>query len=160
MTINLLEFAIKNNQVGDFFRGKGQYFLPSPDYEGHVHGANMGGFARVFAEQSNLNSTIFDDAFLFFLKDLAVSKEDVGNLLSNLSSYFSQKSRGAFSESIIFLNSSSQGSLILQKYFSKINHSSFVAEVKDQIVRHAKFIRNKGSSLLIDIVDDLHNIKE
>lgn len=26
-----------------FFRGQHKYFVPSRDYEGHVHGAHMGG---------------------------------------------------------------------------------------------------------------------
>lgn len=157
MTLNLLEVAIENNEAEDFFRGRGQYHIPSPDYEGHLHGANMGGFARVFAESSEINSTAFDNAFLVFLQSLAVSKEDVGHLLSNLSSYFALKNRGGFPDSRIFENSTSQGSVMVLKYLEEVNESALIKDVKDQVLRHAKFISGKGNNLLDGIAKKLLN---
>lgn len=154
MKYNLLEVAIEADEIGDFFRGNGKYFRSSPDYDGHVHGAHMGGAARVYAEESSSNTMIFDKVFLGFLNGLTVSKEDVGHLLVNLSSYFAQKSRGGFSESKIFESDSSPGSIAVKLYFSKVKQTPVISEVKEQIQRHARFIKEKGNSFLDDFVKD------
>ena len=155
MTKNLLVYAIENNEEDDFFRGRGRYHVPSPDYEGHVHGAHMGGYARSFAEESVENSIAFDEAFFSFVKSLTVSEEDVEHLLSNLSSYFSQKSRGGFSDSKIFEIPSTPGSILIKKYLEKISSSPVIEKVKSKIHVHAQFISGKGYSLLADIIKNL-----
>lgn len=155
MKSNFLEYAIHSDEVGDYFRGNGKYFVPSQDYDGHVHGAHMGGDARVFAEASLSNSIAFDESFLTFLNTLLVSKEDVSHLLANLSSYFAQKSRGGFSNSKLFENLSSPGSVLLKEYISKVKESAIIFEVKEQILRHAQFIKLKGSGLLENIVGEI-----
>ena len=154
MKYNLLKVAIEADEIGDFFRGNGKYFKPSSDYGGHVHGAHMGGAARVFAEESSSNAMIFDKIFLEFLNDLTVSKEDAGHLLANLSSYFAQKNRGGFSESKIFESDSSPGSIAVKLYFFKVKQTPVISEVKEQIQRHARFIKEKGNSFLDDFVKD------
>lgn len=148
MTTNLFETAVNKKEITDFFRGNGKYLIPSPDYEGHVHGALIGGCARTYAELSPSNMKIFNDAFIEFLKSLEVSKEDLNHLLANLSSYFSQKSRDGFVDSHLFENESDLSSGILKEYLKNIYQAPFIDEVKDQIGRHVKFTKKKGFSLL------------
>lgn len=155
MTNNLFELAIAADEVNAFFRGEGKYFVPSPNYEGHVHGAHMGGFARTYAEKSDVHSDRFDQAFLVFMQSLDINKKDLNHLLANLSAYFSQKSRGGFLTSVIFSDMSSAGSRLLGSYIAEIYKSPFSREVQDQIMRHAKFISSKGNSVLSEIVENL-----
>lgn len=159
MTINLFELAINSNEVNAFFRGEGKYLIPSPDYDGHVHGAHMGGAARSYAEQSSSNSKDFDKAFLSFIESLNVSSEYLNHLLANMSSYFGQKSRNGFSDSVLFDTTLSPGSLLVSAYLKHVDQSSFADDVKGHVLRHTKFINNKGSSLLNDIVNELSNIR-
>jgi len=159
MTTNAFEEAINSNELNAFFRGEGKYHIPSRDYNGHMHGAQMGGAARSYAEQSSSHTNDFDKGFLNFIESLDVSCEDLNHLLANMSSYFGQKSRNGFPDSILFDNASSLGSLLVIDYLKKIDQASFANEVKDQVLRHAKFINNKGSSLLNDILIELPNIK-
>ncbi len=155
MTSNLFEAAIEKDEIDDFFKGKNKYFVPSQDYEGHVHGAHMGGCARVYAEKSKANTEAFDKALLQFLNSLEVSREDLNDLLANLSSFFAQKNRGGFNQSRLFESKESMESSMLYDYLNKIYQSSFSEEVKDQINRHAKFANKKGNSLLADIAINL-----
>ena len=155
MKSNILESAILSNETNDFFRGYGKYNIPSPDYEGHVHGAQMGGAARTYAEKSEVCSENFDRAFMEFLNSLSISKEDLNHFLANLSSYFAQKSRGGFPYSKLFETSSSSGSVFVKEYLNKIVKAPFFQDVKVSLVKHAAFINNKGFDLLIDIVNEL-----
>lgn len=155
MKNNLFEAAILSNETSDFFRGYGKYNIPSPDYEGHVHGAQMGGAARTYAEKSEECSENFDRAFIDFLNSLSISKEDLNHLLANLSSYFAQKSRGGFPHSKLFEASSSSGSVFVKEYLKKIVQAPFFLDVKASLGKHAAFINKKGFSLLVDIVNDL-----
>lgn len=150
---NLFESAIEDNETNMFFRGEGRYFVPSPDYEGHVHGAHMGGHARTYADRSESNSTTFDKAFLEFLKSLSVTEEDLDHLLANLSAYYSQRSRGGFSFCRLFDDPTSIESILLKDYLVKVGRSSFSSSAEDQIARHAAFLRKKGYSLLSNIIE-------
>lgn len=152
---NLFETAVYQNETSSFFRGEGKYFVPSPDYEGHSHGAHMGGYARTYADSSLVCSREFDQAFLAFIESLKVCKEDLNHLLANLSAYFAQKSRGGFANSNIFSNKASKGSTLLKDYMAEISKSQFSKEVRDQILRHVKFTGKKGNALLMEIVEDL-----
>jgi hypothetical protein len=152
MKNNLFKMAIESNSAPAFFRGQSQYFVPSPDYEGHVHGAQMGGAARVYAEESSYHSKEFDEAFLIFLDSLDVSREDLNHLLANLSSYFAQKSRGGFPDSHLFETHDNPEWNILNEFIQKVFDSSFFEDVEAQIKRHAIFIDKKGYNFLLDIV--------
>lgn len=155
MTINYFEDAIEKSEIPEFFRGENKYFVPSRDYEGHVHGAHMGGCARVYAEHSKTNARAFDAAFLQFLNSLSISKEDFGHLLANLSSFFAQRSRGGFPESDLFNDTESPESYALREYLKDIYESPLRAEIEAQADRHAKFISRKGYNLLENIIFDV-----
>lgn len=158
MTLNLFESAIVDNEENEFFRGHGKYLVPSQDYDGHLHGAHMGGHARTYAELSTDHSKRFDEAFLNFMKSLEVNEEDLTHLLANMSSYFGQKSRGGFPESSIFNDKTSLGSRILRDYMVKIYRAKFLKEAQDKILRHAEFIRKKGSTILMETIEDLQMV--
>ncbi len=44
---NLFKNALIKNETEEFFRRASNYFVRSWDFEGHVHGANISGSARV-----------------------------------------------------------------------------------------------------------------
>jgi hypothetical protein len=157
MTNNLFQIAINNNEIAEFFRGQGKYFVASRDYDGHVHGAHMGGCVRVYVEESPENSESFDNAFLLFLGSLDVSKEDLNHLLANLSSYCAQRSRNGFPDSHLFDDREKQAWIDLNCYLYKIYNSPFQNEVKDKIMRHANFINKKGYRFVIDIISNFNN---
>ncbi len=56
MINNIFESALSKNETNFFFMGIGEYRVPSPDYEGHIYGANIGGPARTYSEESNLKA--------------------------------------------------------------------------------------------------------
>ena len=141
MTTNLFKSAIASNQVNEFFRGDGSYHVASPDYEGHVYGANMGGHARTYADFNLSNCKQFDVEFLKFLGSFLPSKEDLNHLLANISAYFSQKIRGGFANSKLFESDSSPGSIAVKEFLLKVKKTSFAAGVDSQINRHAVFMR-------------------
>jgi hypothetical protein len=155
MMNNQFESALAANDFEAFFRGIGKYFVQDPDNRGHVHGAKMGGAARTFADQSESNARIFDEAFLTFVKRLSVTKEDLSHLLANLSSYSAQKSRGGFKHSNFFDNKDSAGIALVKLYLEEIKNSPFGNEVKEKIIKHANFIDRKGSNMLIEIISDI-----
>ncbi len=157
MKNNLFEFAIDLNETNQFFHGEGRYHVPSSDYEGHVHGANMGGHARTHADLNSSNCKRFEAEFLFFLRELSPSKEDLSHALANISSYLSQKSAGGFAQSKLFETKTSPGALILRDFIKRINQMPFATEVANQINRHAEFARKKGNDTLIGILDDIKN---
>lgn len=155
MTDNLFESALAATEVEAFFRGTGKYFVQDLDNRGHVHGAQMGGAARTFADQSESNANIFDEAFLTFVKSLNVTKEDLSHLLANLSSYFGQRSRGGFQNSHLFDSKVNSGTVLVRNYLEKIKNSPFGDEVNEQINKHANFINRKGSSLLSEMIAEM-----
>ncbi|MBB1316797.1 hypothetical protein H5123_03970 [Shewanella sp. SR43-4] len=155
MTNNNFQKAIQSGNVYDFFRGKGSYFISSPDYDGHVHGAQMGGAARVYAEESREHSKEFDKFFLEFLDSLEVSEDDLNHLLANLSSYCAQKSRGGFTYSFLFENQNGPEWDSVNRYLNEVSKSSFFGNVKSQIARHANFINKKGYKFLSYIFETL-----
>tara|TARA_R110000796_G_scaffold200583_1_gene316591 strand:+ start:775 stop:1260 length:486 start_codon:yes stop_codon:yes gene_type:complete len=161
MINNNFQKAIESGSVHDFFRGKGSYFIPSPDYDGHVHGAQMGGAARVYAEESREHSKEFDKFFLEFLEflefldSLEVSEDDLNHLLANLSSYCAQKSRGGFTYSFLFENQNGPEWNSVNRYLNEVSKSSFFGNVKSQIARHANFINKKGYKFLSYIFETL-----
>ena len=157
MSKNLFESAINKNETNDFFRGNGKYFVPSPDYDGHVHGANIGGYARVFAENNKKSMMEFEHAFILFLQSLEVSKEDLAHLLANLSAFFAQRSRNGFSASCLFKKKEAIEYQVLLSYIKKIRCSSFFEDIKDQLQRHANFIEKKGECVLSDIIQIVEN---
>jgi hypothetical protein len=148
MINNNFQKAIQSGNVYDFFRGKGSYFISSPDYDWHVHGAQMGGAARVYAEESREHSKEFDKFFLEFLDSLEVSEDDLNHLLANLSSYCAQKSRGGFTYSFLFENQNGPEWDSVNRYLNEVSKSSFFENVKSQISRHANFLNKKGYRFL------------
>jgi hypothetical protein len=155
MINNNFQKAIESGSVHDFFRGKGSCFIPSPDYDGHVHGAQMGGAARVYAEESREHSKEFDKFFLEFLDSLEVSEDDLNHLLANLSSYCAQKSRGGFTYSHLFENQNEPEWGCVSRYLNEVSKSYFFENVETQISRHANFIKKKGYKFLSDIFETL-----
>lgn len=160
MNENLFQIALRNKEIGDFFRGNGRYKVQSQDYEGHVHGANMGGAANVFCDLSLENSKIFDRAFEDFIKSLDVSKEDFSHFLANISSYAAQKSRGSFLNSRLFESNKTIASKLVREYIKKIDSSPFGKDVAAQFNRHLKFTTSKGLNLLNDSIVDLSNLTQ
>lgn len=155
MTNNLFKSAVEKRETNDFFRGERDYFVPSPDYEGHVHGAMMSGHARNFADESVENARIFDELFIEFIQSLNVNREDLNHLLANLSSYFANRSRDGFAESNLFESNGSPGYIELYNYLGKVINSEFCKEAKDQIEKHSKFIEKKGSNVLANIYAEI-----
>ena len=151
MTNNLFEVALEKGEVNSFFRGEDNYFIPSPGYEGHVHGAHMGGCVRVFVEKDTLNAERFDEAFIEFLKGLELNKSDLNHLLANLSAFFSQKSRNGFSKSRLFNSEKTLEYKILFDYIKSIYQSDIYNDSKEQLARHASFIERKGYPILNNI---------
>ncbi len=157
MAINLFECALSSNEVNYFFRGEGRYHVASLDYDGHVHGAHMGGHARIYADLNSSNCISFDAAFLSFLQSLSPSIEDLNHALANVSSYCAHKNAGGFSQSKLFVSMTSLGALSLREFILRINQMPFAEEVSDQINRHAEFMRRKGSDILINILEGIKN---
>ncbi len=153
--VNLFELALNNKETDNFFRGEGVYFVPSPDYEGHVHGANISGHAHTFLKASSDNGKKFDDSFINFIKDLSLTEADLSNFLANFSSYVAQKSSHKLPGSNLFLEMDSLESTLVKNYLLKFKSAGALNEYKDKLNTHASFACRKGNEILKKILEEL-----
>ena len=153
--VNLFKKAIDTGEVADFFRGTGEYFVPSPDYEGHVHGANLGGHVESFVEQTRTGAQDFYDAFIEFLKGLDVSKEDMNHLLANLSAYFALKSKNRLVGTDFLNDIDSTEASLIKNYLLLLKEHSILDEEIEKIHRHARYMESNGNRIFTEILNDV-----
>jgi len=154
-TENLFEIAIEKNESNEFFCGKGEYFVRSPDYDGHVHGAHMGGWVESFLKDDIKNSQVFSTVFVSFIENLDITKEDLNHLLANLSAYFALKNTGRLVNADLFSDNNSNEIVPLEKYLKAIFNSPVFDEEKDRLYRHANYMKSNGNDVFLRIIESM-----
>lgn len=156
---NLFTAALKTNETNSFFRGEKNYFVRTPDFDQHNHGANLGGHVESFLRSGNGNAEVFDKAFLKFLESLEVNKEDLTHFMANLSAFFALKNRGRLEGSTLFRSLNSNESKLVKSYLTQISNSEIYFSEKDRIYIHANFISKNGNDLLLNVLKEIDGIK-
>ncbi|WP_444929947.1 hypothetical protein ACJJIF_19540 [Microbulbifer sp. SSSA002] len=151
--VNLFEVALNNKETNCFFRGRGVYFVPSPDYEGHLHGANISGHVNTFLKASPENGKKFDDAFIDFIKGLSPTESDLFHFLANFSSYVAQKNANKLPGSNLFLELDSLESTLVKDYLLGVKKAGDLSQYKDKLNTHADFAYRKGNKILKKILE-------
>ncbi|ABC30496.1 hypothetical protein HCH_03764 [Hahella chejuensis KCTC 2396] len=145
---NTFEYAPNHNEIDDFFRGKDRYFVRSPDYFGHVHGANISGQVCRFVAESEESGEKFEEAFLAYMAGLDMTGEELSHLLANLSSYFAEKNRGRMAGVNLFSSHDSPAALLLRRYLALLHHAGLYDAVKPELEIHASYIEKLGSDVV------------
>jgi len=152
---NLFGISIKSNETNSFFRGEKNYFVSTPDFDRHNHGANLGGHVQSFLKESNDNAEVFDKAFIKFLESLEVNKKDLTHLLANLSAFFALKNRGRLERSTLFRSSSSTESRFVYSYLTEVSNCKLYHVEKDRMYTHANFISKNGNDNLLNTLKEI-----
>jgi|GEM_PF-1811533 len=155
MVTNLFEVSIGKNESNSFFRGEKNYFVKTPDFEQHNHGANLGGHVESFLRMSNTNAKIFDRVFIDFIGSLEITKNDLTHFMANLSAFFALKSRGRLVGSMLFKSSKSIESRLVKSYLIEISKSDFYQSEKDRLYLHANFISRNGNDILLKTLREI-----
>ena len=156
---NLFAAALKKNETESFFRGEKNYFVRTPDFDQHNHGANLGGHVESFLRASNDNAEVFDKAFIKFLESLELNKEDLTHFVANLSAFFALKNRDRLERSTLFKSPQSAESELVKNYLAQISNSEIYLSEKDRIYIHANFISKNGNDLLLNVLKEIDGIK-
>lgn len=89
------ETALELHEISDFFKGNGKYFARGSDWGDHLFISNWQEMCAVLKHQKaaqSLLTTIFED----YAKYLKEDYSDAEGLLSNISAYYTLKSKIAF----------------------------------------------------------------
>ncbi len=155
---NLFEASIKKNETNSFFRGVKNYFVRTPDFDQHNHGANLGGHVESFLRASNDNAEVFDEAFIKFLESLEVTKEDLTHFMANLSAFFALKNRGRLEGSTLFRSLNSTESKLVKSYLTHISNTDIYLTEKDRLYIHANFISKNGNDILLNTLKEIDRV--
>lgn len=152
---NLFEASIKKNETNSFFRGEKNYFVRTPDFDQHNHGANLGGHVESLLRASNDNAEVFDEAFIKFLESLEVTKEDLTHFMANLSAFFALKNRDRLEGSTLFRSPDSNESKLVKSYLTHISNTDIYLTEKDRLYIHANFISKNGNDILLNSLKEI-----
>ncbi|MBB1338898.1 hypothetical protein [Pseudoalteromonas sp. SR44-2] len=152
---NLFEASIEKNETNSFFRGEKNYFVRTPDFDQHNHGANLGGHVESFLRASNDNAEVFDEAFIKFLESLEVTKEDLTHFMANLSAFFALKNRDRLEGSTLFRSLNSTESKLVKSYLTQISNTDIYLTEKDRLYIHANFISKNGNDILLNTLKEI-----
>lgn len=152
---NLFAAALKTNETNSFFRGEKNYFVRTPDFGQHNHGANLGGHVESFLRASNDNAEVFDVAFIKFLESLEVTKEDLTHFMANLSAFFALKNRDRLEGSTLFRSPDSNESKLVKSYLTHISNTDIYLTEKDRLYIHANFISKNGNDILLNSLKEI-----
>lgn len=152
---NLFEASINKNETNSFFRGEKSYFVRTPDFDQHNHGANIGGHVESFLRVANDNSEVFDKAFIKFLESIELTKEDLTHFMANLSAFFALKNRDRLERSMLFSSPDSNESKLVKSYLTQISNTDIYLTEKDRLYIHANFISKNGNDILLNTLKEI-----
>ncbi|MBB1403884.1 hypothetical protein [Pseudoalteromonas sp. SG45-1] len=152
---NLFGISIKSNETNSFFRGEKNYFVRTPGFDQHNHGANLSGHVESFINCGDDNAEIFDEAFINFLGSLEVNQEDLTHFMSNVSAFFALTHRGKLKRSRLFRYYRNSESFLINHYLKKVSNSELYSSEKDRIYKHADFISKNGNVILLNALKEI-----